>query len=48
LIAIQAVIELKSQIQLRHMIRSTIGRAVKKTEELLSAAGADLVYAPGI
>ena len=44
----QAVIELKSQIQLHHMIRSTFGRAVKKMEELLSATGADLVHAPGI
>jgi len=47
-LANQAVIELKSQIQLHHMIRSTIGRAVKKMEELLSATGADLVHAPGI
>jgi hypothetical protein len=47
-LANQAVIELKSQIQLHHMIRSTVGKAVKKMEELLSATGADLVYAPGI
>jgi CRP/FNR family transcriptional regulator, cyclic AMP receptor protein len=47
-LANQAVIELKSQIQLHHMIRSTIGKAVKKMEELLNATGADLVYAPGI
>jgi len=47
-LANQAVIELKGQIQLHHMIRSTIGRGVKKIEELLSVAGADLVYAPGI
>jgi len=47
-LANQAVIELKSQIQLHHMIRSTFGRAVKKMEELLSATGADLVHAPGI
>ena len=47
-LANQAVIELKSQIQLHHMIRSTVGKAVKKIEELLSATGADLVYAPGI
>jgi CRP/FNR family transcriptional regulator, cyclic AMP receptor protein len=47
-LANQAVIELKSQIQLHHMIRSSIGKAVKKMEELLSVAGADLVYAPGI
>jgi len=47
-LANQAVVELKSQIQLHHMIRSTIGKGVKKMEELLSATGADLVYAPGI
>ena len=47
-LANQAVIELKSQIQLHHMVRSTIGRAVKKMEELLSGTGGDLVYAPGI
>jgi CRP/FNR family transcriptional regulator, cyclic AMP receptor protein len=47
-LANHVVIELKSQIQLHHMIRSTIGKAVKKMEELLSAPGADLVYAPGI
>ena len=47
-LANQVVIELKSQIQLHHMVRSTIGKAVKKMEELLSATGADLVYAPGI
>ena len=47
-LANQAVIELKSQIQLHHMVRSTIGRAVKKMEEMLSGTGGDLVYAPGI
>ena len=47
-LANQAVIELKSQIQLHHMVRSTIGRAVKKMEEMLSATGGDLVYGPGI
>jgi len=47
-LANQVVIELKSQIQLHHMVRSTIGRAVKKMEELLSGTGGDLVYAPGI
>jgi len=30
------------------MVRSTIGRAVKKMEEMLSATGGDLVYGPGI
>jgi hypothetical protein len=30
------------------MIRSTIGKAVTKMEELLSTTGADLVHAPGI
>ena len=44
-LANQAVVELKSQIQLHHMIRSSIGKAVKKLEDLLSATG---VYAPGI
>ena len=34
-LANQAVIELKSQIQLHHMVRSTIGRAVKKMEEIM-------------
>ena len=47
-LANQAVVELKSQIQLHHMIRSTIGKAVMKMEELLSGTGADLVHAPGI
>ena len=47
-LANQAVIELKSQIQLHHMIHSTIGKAVKKIEELLSATGADLVNASEI
>ena len=47
-LANQAVIELKSQIQLHHMVRSTIGRAVKKMEEMLSGTGGDLVYVPGI
>ena len=47
-LANHVVIELKSQIQLHHMVRSTIGKAVKKMEKLLSAPGADLVYAPGI
>src|SRR5499427_3324286 len=35
-LANQAVVELKSQIKLHHMIRSTIGKAVMKMEELLS------------
>jgi CRP-like cAMP-binding protein len=47
-LANQAVVELKSQIKLHHMIRSTIGKAVMKMEELLSTPGADLVHAPGI
>ena len=47
-LANQAVVELKSQIKLHHMIRSTIGKAVMKMEELLSTTGADLVDAPGI
>ena len=44
-LANQAVVELKSQIELHHMIRSSIGKAVKKMEDLLSATG---VYVPGI
>lgn len=47
-LANQALIELKSQVQLHHIIGKTIGKAVKKMEELLSATGADLVYAPEI
>jgi CRP-like cAMP-binding protein len=47
-LANHVVIELKNQIQLHRMVRSTIGKAVKKMEELLSAPGTDLVYAPGI
>src|SRR6516225_6345744 len=47
-LANQVVIGLKSQIQLHHMIRSAIGKGVKKMEELLSATGADLVHAPEI
>jgi CRP-like cAMP-binding protein len=47
-LANQAVVELKAQIQLHHMIRSTIGKAVSKMEELLSVTGVDLVHAPEI
>ena len=47
-LANQAVVELKSQIQLHHMVRSPISKAVMKMEELLSATGADLVHARGI
>jgi hypothetical protein len=47
-LANQAVIELKAQIQLHHMIRSTIGKAVSKMEELLSVTGVDRVHAPEI
>ena len=48
-LANQAVVELKSQIKLHHMVRSTFGKAVMKMEELLSATGADLVrHASGI
>ena len=47
-LANQAVVELKAQIQLHHMIRSTIGKAVSKMEELLSVTGVDLVHAPDI
>ena len=44
-LANQAVVELKSQIELHHMIRNSIGKAVKKMEDVLGATG---VYAPGI
>lgn len=47
-LASEALIELKSQVQLHHIVGKSIGKAVKKMEELLSATGADLVYAPGI
>ena len=47
-LANQAVVELKAQIQLHHLIRSTIGKAVSKMEELLSVTGVDLVHAPEI
>ena len=44
----QAFIELKSEIKLHNILGKTIGKAVKKMEEMLSATGGDLVYAPGI
>ena len=44
----QALIELKSEIKLHNILGKTIGKAVKKMEEMLSATGGDLVYAPGI
>jgi CRP/FNR family transcriptional regulator, cyclic AMP receptor protein len=44
----QALIELKSEIKLHNVIGKTIGKAVKKMEEMLNATGGDLVYAPGI
>ncbi len=47
-LANQALIELKNQIQPQTLIGETIGKAVKKMEELLGATGADLVYARGI
>jgi len=47
-LANQAVVELKSQIRLPNMIRSTIGKAVMKIEGMLNATGGDLVYASGI
>ena len=48
-LASEVLIELKSEVQLHRVIGKTIGKAVKKMEELLSATGsADLVYAPGI
>jgi CRP/FNR family cyclic AMP-dependent transcriptional regulator len=47
-LANEALVALKSEVQLHHIIGKTIGRAVKKMEELLSATGAGLVHAPGI
>jgi CRP-like cAMP-binding protein len=44
----QALIELKSEIKLHNILGKTIGKAVKKLEDMLSATGGDLVYAPGI
>ena len=44
----QALIELKSQIKLHNIRGKTIGKAVKKLEDMLIATGGDLVYAPGI
>ena len=47
-LANQAVVELKSQIQLHHMVKSPIGKLVMKMEELLSATRADLAHTRGI
>jgi CRP-like cAMP-binding protein len=47
-LANEALIELKSEVRLHNIIGKTIGKAVKKMEELLSGTGADLVHAPGI
>jgi CRP-like cAMP-binding protein len=47
-LANQALIELKSEIKLHNILGKTIGKAVKKMEEMLSATGGDLVHAPGI
>ncbi len=47
-LANQTLIELKNQIQPHTLIGETIGKAVKKMEELLGATGPDLVYARGI
>ena len=44
----QALIELKREINLHNILGKTIGKAVKKMEELLSGTGGDLVHAPGI
>ena len=43
-IANQAVVVLKSQIQLHHMVKSPIGKLVMKMEELLNATGANLAH----
>src|SRR5215469_1879687 len=47
-LANQAVVELKSQIQLHHMVKSPIGKLVMKMEELINATRADLAHARGI
>ena len=47
-LANQSLVELKSQIQLHHILGKTIGKAVKKMEELLSTNGVNLVNVTGI
>lgn len=47
-LANQSLVELKSQIQLHHILGKTIGKAVKKMEELLSTNGINLVNVTGI
>jgi CRP/FNR family transcriptional regulator, cyclic AMP receptor protein len=43
----RALIELKREVQLHNIVGKTIGKAVKRMEELLSVTGADVIYAPG-
>jgi CRP/FNR family transcriptional regulator, cyclic AMP receptor protein len=47
-LANQSLVELKSQIQIHHILGKTIGKAVKKMEELLSTNGVNLVNITGI
>jgi CRP/FNR family transcriptional regulator, cyclic AMP receptor protein len=47
-LANEAVVELKSQIQLHHMVKSPIGKLIMKMEELLNVMGADLAHDRGI
>ena len=47
-LANQSLVELKSQIQLHHILGKTIGKAVKKMEELLSTNGVNLINVTGI
>jgi CRP/FNR family transcriptional regulator, cyclic AMP receptor protein len=47
-LANQSLVELKSQIQVHHILGKTIGKAVKKMEELLSTNGVNLVNITGI
>jgi CRP/FNR family transcriptional regulator, cyclic AMP receptor protein len=43
----RALIELKREVQLHNIVGKTIGKAVKRMEELLSVTGADVIYALG-
>ena len=47
-LANESLVELKSQIQLHHILGKTIGKAVKKMEELLSTNGVNLINVTGI
>jgi CRP/FNR family transcriptional regulator, cyclic AMP receptor protein len=43
----RALIELKCEAQLHNIVGKTIGKTVKRMEELLSVTGADVIYSPG-